>query len=155
MSLTPLVPLIPTSLNTGAQDTSDSFSIAPLSPLSTAETVQGTSYAPTSQIPAGQLPAFGVPLTNSNGTSNVTPVSGSSIGTSIVDYLKNNPISSALDFLTGQQVDPTKNDNELEDIIFIVLGFLLIGAGVFSFRSTGNVIKVVANVAAKTGEIAA
>lgn len=43
----------------------------------------------------------------------------------------------------------------LEDIVFILVGLILIAAGVFSFKSTGSVINVVTKGAKKAAEVAA
>lgn len=42
----------------------------------------------------------------------------------------------------------------LEDIVFVIVGLILIGAGVFSFKGTQTVINTVTKTAAKAAEVA-
>lgn len=99
-------------------------------------------------------PSYSSILTNGESPSTIPANQSPSIGSKIVNYVKNNPLSTALDFLTGQVPDPSRNGSDLEDIIFIILGLLLIAAGIFSFRSTGNVITLVSKTASKVAATA-
>jgi hypothetical protein len=45
--------------------------------------------------------------------------------------------------------------SNLENIIFILLGLMLIAAGIFSFKSTQTIISTTGKYAAKAGEVAA
>ena len=104
-----------------------------------------------------QMSGTPTPLTVA-GTA-ATPAASSSTSTGIVSGLAQSIGSLAkLEQWASNLVTRNTAPNTgitLEDIVFVVVGLILIGAAVFSFKGTQTVIDTVSRTAAKASEVAA
>lgn len=136
-TLTPLTPLSGLSSTSGTDYSGmspDEVDTALNSPMTAPEINQamGYNYAPSTTPTSPAVPTVGsvVPLTSAPPTAaqNATGV-----------------LSSIWGIITGN----------VENGIFVILGLLLIAAGIFSFKSTQTVVSTVGKVGAKAAEVAA
>jgi hypothetical protein len=103
-------------------------------PLTSAETNQAMGYN-YSAIPA--TPSL-TPAIPSTGTS--TPVA-----TAATASAKGSVFSTVLGLI----------ESNVENVIFVLLGLMLIGAGIFSFKGTQSVVSTAAKYGSKAAEVAA
>lgn len=116
------------------------MSLTPLTPLVTSDDSGNTDLIPTEALPSYTQPALNSPTPSSSETETVVP-SNTGAFASIV---------SAVGFVENLFTGPN-----LENIIFIFLGILLIGGGIFAFRSTQTIISTGGRLAGRAAEVAA
>jgi hypothetical protein len=107
-------------------------------PLTSAETNQAMGYN-YSAIPA--TPSL-TPAIPSTGTS--TPVA-TPVATTATATAKGSVFSTVLGLI----------ESNVENVIFVLLGLMLIGAGIFSFKGTQSVVSTAAKYGSKAAEVAA
>jgi hypothetical protein len=135
--------------------------------LPSLDQLQSVSQVPFSQIPASDPASpFFVPPAGmmQNDAGQVVPVGASTPSTpsssdmSLSDF---NPLTTIYTGLIKPVTDSFSNTGkqilgiDLEDVIFIVLGLLLIAAGLFAFKGTQTIIQKGANIASKVGKASA
>jgi hypothetical protein len=96
---------------------------------------------------------------NGNWANNVAKYLGVTPSTTLTQAQAQAQVSSALSGLwaglTGSIPNPLSgNSNYLEDIVLIVVGVVLVGAGLFAFKGTQTVVETVGRTARRASEIA-
>jgi hypothetical protein len=93
-----------------------------------------------SPVPAPTVPSTSTTAKTSGSSTSTSPGSGSALAT-LAKW--------AAGIVTGSK------GLDLEDMVFIVLGLMLVGAAVFSFKETQTVVQNVTKGASKAAELAA